>query len=647
MSRTRLIGGAMLVALTAVPYMGCHKDATGPGASNTSLGGVIAQGSTMVPVVDKAPKVTLDTSYTSKQGPDSALFACTVRTVTLDQGNSDFALFNPQASVVYPGSLLQGVSLQNATPDVIPVGRAGGYVSIDLLNGTTKARFYADTVSKSAIAQALNNIIASNDSGAIVPSNFSFDYEEVQSEQQLAFKLGFNVGGAAWGNVGGHFNLHTAHGYTSYLVRLKQSYFTMSFDIPTSTAGLFAPDVTPSELGQYVQAGNPATYISDVTYGRIFYLLITSTSDSATIDAAIHASLNFGADSLGVHVSVHTLNTLQNRSIQITAFGGSSASTFQAISQYQDLGSLVSRLGEAADIRSGVPISYVVRNALDNSIVRVELTTTYGLKECTPVVPTPIANPIFDFSAMDTTNFVFSTKNAGQHWTGLYGPTIVLWANGVGNGNDAYTDDHFGAGSVYTLGDKPIVAFAAGYSPDPTLIAGIGTSLGFSGQQFEGSDYTIIAVVRELTADGTSGCFLCGSDPTAQMGLRLYWNTFVPGTNTVAVSTDGKPCPCFVTDHEPGSSTLSVQMDPSQSGRSQFSVYTIRFSHIDGTSIFINGQPAGSNSNAKTPVTSFANAEIGSGSGGVLIRELLAWGAAATDPQRIEEEQRLRLKWGI
>jgi len=56
-------------------------------------------------------------------------------------GNTGFPLFNPNASVIYPGSLLQGKSLKQATPDVIAVERAGGTVSYDLNNGNLNSVF--------------------------------------------------------------------------------------------------------------------------------------------------------------------------------------------------------------------------------------------------------------------------------------------------------------------------------------------------------------------------------------------------------------------------------------------------------------------------------------------------------------------------
>ena len=65
----------------------------------------------------------------------------------------EFPLFNPNSSVVYPGNLLQGGSLKNATPDVIVVDRAGGIFSIDMLGGNWNTSATVNQVVKSEVVQ--------------------------------------------------------------------------------------------------------------------------------------------------------------------------------------------------------------------------------------------------------------------------------------------------------------------------------------------------------------------------------------------------------------------------------------------------------------------------------------------------------------
>lgn len=298
-------------------------------------------------------------------------------------GDNGFPLFNPNASVIYPGSLLQGNSLKKATPDVIAVNRAGGVISYDLVNGNISSYFDVERVAKSSIQNAMNQIIAS--SPPDLPANFVFNYSQVQSERALALKLGIDYE-TAFTSISGNFGFSSGSSLNRIIVELNQSFFTMSFDIPTSLAGLFAPDVTPADLAKYVQPGNPATYISDVTYGRIYYMLIESTSSYTEMESAVSASFSGVVASANADISGHSLNTLSNLKIKVMAFGGEATTTMLTIGE-SNLNNLVQLLAESTTIATGVPISYVVRSVYNNQIVSVQLATEYDVTECSPASP--------------------------------------------------------------------------------------------------------------------------------------------------------------------------------------------------------------------------------------------------------------------
>jgi thiol-activated cytolysin len=344
---------------------------------------VIAQGGGFEPVTTSEQPVDEETSVEIINGE---VWNCT--TITYDAmapggGDNGFPLFNPNASVIYPGSLLQGNSLRNATPDVIAVERAGGTISYDLVNGNISSYFSVERVTKSSIQNAMNQIIAN--SPPDLPANFVFNYSQVQSERALALKLGIDYE-TAFTSISGNFGFSSGSSLNRIIVELNQSFFTMSFDIPTSLAGLFAPDVTPADLAKYVQAGNPATYISDVTYGRIYYMLIESTSSYTEMESAVSASFSGVVASANVDISGHSLNSLSNLKIKVMAFGGEATTTMLTVGE-TNLNNLVQLLAESTTIATGVPISYVVRSVYNNQIVSVQLATEYDVTECSPAAP--------------------------------------------------------------------------------------------------------------------------------------------------------------------------------------------------------------------------------------------------------------------
>lgn len=320
---------------------------------------------------------------------DGEDWVCTTETYSIKKGgggNSGFPLFSPNSSVIYPGNMLQGNSLNQATPNIIAVERAGGNISTDVADGNIQPSFEVEKVSKSEVTNAINAII--DGSTGVVPANFNFSYHNIQSREQFALEVGVDIE-TAFTELEAHLSFSTENDYNRYYVSLEQSYYTMSYDIPTSLDQLFAPSVTPDDLARYVGDGNPATYISDVTYGRIYYMLIESTSTNTEMQAAIAGSFNGITTDVDGSVEVDYLASLENLKIQVFAYGGLATQSIETIG-VTDLGVLVNLLAESSDIRSGKPISYVVRSVYDNQIVSTQLATNYDVTNCLPVTASEI-----------------------------------------------------------------------------------------------------------------------------------------------------------------------------------------------------------------------------------------------------------------
>lgn len=364
----------------SVIFSSCKKDEESGGISNDSFAAVIESGGDFEEVTISEE---VSASEPSIEIIDGEVWNCVTTTydaLAAGGGNSGFPLFNPNASVIYPGSLIQGNSLRQATPNIIAVGRAGGTISYDLNNGNLASFFEVEQVRKSSIQNAMNQIIAN--SPPDLPANFTFDYGQVQSEQALALELGIDFE-TAFTEVSGDFGFSSNTTYNRYLVELKQSFYTMSFDIPTNDAGIYAPDVSPSDLAQYVGPGNPAAFISDVTYGRIYYMLIESSSSYTEMDAAITASFQGVTNSASAEIDASYMNDLEELKIKVMAFGGEATSTLLTVGE-TDLNELVNLLAESTTISTGLPISYVVRSVKSKQIVSVQLATEYDVTECSP-----------------------------------------------------------------------------------------------------------------------------------------------------------------------------------------------------------------------------------------------------------------------
>lgn len=371
-----LLQFALLVGLSMAILAACNKQ---PVDTGTFQAVIDSAGGFAEPT--ESYEVLSTNSYTEEN--DTAVWLCTTETVSIEDaagGKNGFPLFSPNSSVIYPGILLQGNSLNQATPKVITVDRAGGIISTDVVDGNIAPTFEVDEVNKSNLAIALNNIIAN--STGIIPSNFSFNYSNIQSKEQFALSAGVSIEGS-FGDLEGKLDFSTDKDYNRYFVKLDQSYYTMSFDLPTSLDDLFAPDVTPEDLARYVGPGNPATYISDVTYGRIYYMLIESTSTITEMNAAIAGSFNGVTTDVEGYVDVNYFQDLKDLKITVYAYGGETTGTLETIGVgLANLDPFIKLLSESTDIKTGKPISYVVRSVYDNQIVSTQLATQYDVTNC-------------------------------------------------------------------------------------------------------------------------------------------------------------------------------------------------------------------------------------------------------------------------
>ena len=383
-------------------------------------------------------------------------FVCTRRTLSVLDGSGEFPLFNTNADVIYPGSLIQYKSLRNATPSPIVVKRAGGVISYDLNNGNLRSTFRVDSVQKGAIQEGMNTII--NSAGEVVPANFSLEIHEVQSQQQLALEVGLEVN--TWTTqVGANMAFSSDKQYNRFLVKLTQSYYTMSFDLPTSLEEVFHPSVTPEQLGKFVQPDNPATFISSVTYGRIFYMLIESTSSSTEMRSKLDISYGKFGNSVEGEVDIEAFNSMKDVKIKVIAYGGDAKGTFEIAGQ-TSIEQVASKLAESTDIRAGLPMSYVLRSVeRPDQIVGTKIATEYDVVNCElkGILPPVGYRSLLDlfedgYGAMihiNNSNVVFYNKAGTQYawYNGNSGQVLGTFSINDPNGPlGASSFEHIGAG---------------------------------------------------------------------------------------------------------------------------------------------------------------------------------------------------------
>ena len=375
-----------------------------------------------------------------EKGTTGDLYTCTTTQYDMTKNPGEIAMYNPDASVLWPGALIRGGShLKSGSLELLAVSRekraplgisiqGGGVLGIP--GGVSTV---VDQPVGSTIREGINQIVA-NTLGAdvAVGAGFSsFTSVESFSSTQTLLKLGLDARylGA---EVSGRLNYKRSadqHTYTAYFV---QRLFTVSIDLPEKPSSLFADSVTASDLQSLgISADNLPLYIDSVSYGRILMFSFTSSASKKKIAAALEFSYNAPVGGVDAFSEAELKETLSTARIEVFALGGPNTGVQNLIRD----GNLKSYFETPLSINQVEPISFTLRNLGDNRLAKVANTTEYDVKECTPFVGS-LPKPIHWWTADGTTDDAVGGVGLGG-FGGAYG---AGW-NGQDANNKAFVLD--------------------------------------------------------------------------------------------------------------------------------------------------------------------------------------------------------------
>ncbi|HWA56736.1 MAG TPA: thiol-activated cytolysin family protein [Gemmatimonadales bacterium] len=611
--RRRLL--AAVVTGCLLTGIACGDD-NGTAPVKSTFEDVIASGGDVPDPVDHNV-VTDSVQSTELRGNEN--WSCVTRTYDVTRAPEEFPLFDPNSEVIFPGNLLQGKSLPQATPEPIPVRRGGGTIVVTLNNGaTTGVSRTVPVVSLGSVYDAANDIIGTNPGN--LPARFNFSTERVESERQLAIATNMSWEAySLWKMKGGlSVDVKTRRNHNKFLVKLNQAFYTVAYELPTSPDQMFASDVTPDELKPYIGPGNPATFISSVTFGRIFYLLIESTQSADSIAASINLSFSGALGKFTDTTTAKFVDRLDSLHVTAYALGGDANQALRAVTTSFD--SLKSFLAEGGNIKTGLPISYVVRSVRrPEKIVKVGLNTVYDVRDCRPIMET-FGQPLLWLAADDTA--LAQAAAPGGRFT--------VWHDLSESGNDAYVDH-----PVTVDSQKPLRVLQAVNGQMPAARFGYGAWMRFVGGGFSGTDYTI-SMVASFQLNPTYGFDFLGG--TTYLPNRMLVAGFAERNNPL---TD--PYTFGLNHYGLGVVTDRIPYPE------QFHLYTLEFSQLRGMSLYIDGEQAAWNPAVTAPLQDFLGARLGNvqavPDASISIAEFLAFPTTLTADQRRYLEDNLMRKY--
>lgn len=313
---------------------------------------------------------------------DDQTWTCQVQPMRFGPQFNEASIFGP-SDVAYVGSILRGGTISSGewTP-MNYQGRAPLTVTSSLNTGSASASVVMANPGLSAYADAHNSLI----SNAIVggtPSTVMLHTHEVKAREEAQRQLGFGVGanfGLWGGSIAGSFSWNSTQQRSRFLLKLVQAYYTMNLNTPAQPDDWFGPGHLPSHE-QMIDQNHCPVYISSITYGRIAYVTIESSSSSQEVRQAIQASWNAYMAGGTFDFSNAQMNALEDRQISVFMIGGN-ASGLQDIAA-GDIGGMIGSGAQFNPSSSpGAPIAMAVRRLSDNAIVNFVTVSDYNVRQC-------------------------------------------------------------------------------------------------------------------------------------------------------------------------------------------------------------------------------------------------------------------------
>ncbi len=309
---------------------------------------------------------------------NNEIWTCRVNQRDFAANGNVFNGIDAREDVGWPGSVIQGESLRSVWNPVTAPGGAGGIV-ISNINGSSLPSVPLQTVTHANVINAANAIIAQQPEQ--FPADFSFSVSKIRAQEDLQIALRANADWFGIWSADANFGLQDHEEYSSFLVRLQQKYYGLSFDRPDNPCEFFGEGVTPESLAPYVGVDNPMTYVSKVGYGSVFYFLVQAKGDSQEIEATINA--NFAG--FGGGGDVEYFMDYQDVLINAYAYGGDANELLMAVlSGLDGLKDFAEHLTEAADITTGKPIEYTIRSVATDQAVYNGYALDYTYLDCVP-----------------------------------------------------------------------------------------------------------------------------------------------------------------------------------------------------------------------------------------------------------------------
>jgi hypothetical protein len=370
---------ALALSAVFVCFVGCSDDdsPTGPEPYNPN------EYLLSLPSWEEYSPVLPDEEVVGDPVPEidwSQNLVCKRSECSLTKTPEDIVTYNPGSEILYLGSLIQGDSYIGGVGSIaeLPIReRAPLTVTIDLHVDDSSRTVNNPTAA--TVGDAIHALVAAADAaGHNAGSSIFYNQVTCHSLEQSALSLGMSARymGAS---VRASLEAERTHEESSITAYFVQRMFTTSVVLPDQPGDFFSSSFTKEMMDEQIRRGrigpdNLPVYVSNIVWGRLMVLTMTSSMEASRMQAALQASYAGISGSVGAE----HLETLQQSEIKLVTVGGDA----QAALDFLRSGNLGEFFKDDAPLTTAVPLTYTLRNLGDNSIAKVSETTSYELMEC-------------------------------------------------------------------------------------------------------------------------------------------------------------------------------------------------------------------------------------------------------------------------
>ncbi len=248
-----------------------------------------------VPVLESADARTLSADSWSDVADDGSKtrVSCTPNTLPqLSQTFEQFPAFGFTGTLA-PGLVVEGAGVEAGDLRAVALARAPLTLvsSLASANPTELVEAPDSTTLAEAVARLKRDADARLTGIDVVPSDITYTRSETHSFEQSSLELGVSLrydGPMRQAGLDSSFSQESQTEKHSIVVKLIQPMYTirMADDSLLGAADYFSADVTEAEVDGLVDSGdvgpaNPPLVVDEVTYGRVMYFTMTSSSVSS------------------------------------------------------------------------------------------------------------------------------------------------------------------------------------------------------------------------------------------------------------------------------------------------------------------------------------------------------------------------------